>query len=46
MDDFYIISNYSITRDFTCEDGLHLNKDGTYVLAGKFVNFINSINNF
>ena len=46
MNDFYFSSNVKITRDFICQDGVHLNKDGTCVLAGNFVDFINTINNF
>ena len=43
---FLFISNDIITRDFICQDGIHLNKDGTGVPAGNFVDFINAINNF
>ena len=43
---FYFISNDNINRDFFCHDGVHLNKDGTCILAGPFMDFVNSINNF
>ena len=46
MNDFYFISNDNITRDFICQDGVHLNKDGTCILTGYFVDFVNAINNF
>ena len=46
VNDFYFISNDNITRDFICQDGVHLNKDGTSILAGHFVYFVNAINNF
>ena len=43
---FCFISNDNITKDFISQDGVHLNKDGTCILAGNFVDFINSINHF
>ena len=46
MNDFYFISNDSITRGFICQDGTDLNKDGTCILAGHFVDLVNAINNF
>ena len=46
VNDFYFISNDIITRDFNCQDGVHLNKHGTCVLAGNFVDIINRVNNF
>ena len=46
MNDFYFISNDNITRDFICQDGVHLSKDGTCILEGHFVDFVNAINNF
>ena len=46
MNDFYFISNDNITRDFICQDGVHLNKGGTCILAGHFVDFENATNNF
>ena len=39
VNDFYFISNDNITRDFICQDGVHLNKDGTCILKGYFVDF-------
>ena len=38
---FNFISNERITRDFLCHDGVHLTDDGTRILAGNMVNFIN-----
>ena len=46
VNDFYFISNANITKDFICQDGVHLNKDGKCILAGHFVDFVNAINNF
>ena len=40
VNDFYFISNYNITRDFICQDGVCLNKDGTCILPGNSVDFI------
>ena len=37
---FYFTSNHNTTRDFICQDDVHLNKDDTYILAGNSVNFI------
>ena len=37
---FYFTSNHNTTRDFIYQDDVHLNKDGTYILAGNSVNFI------
>ena len=45
VNDFYFISNDNTTRDFFCQDGLLLNKDGTCILAGNYVD-INRANNF
>ena len=33
-------------RDFICQDGIHLNKNGTCILAGNFVDSINVTINF
>ena len=38
---FSFISNKRITRNFLCHDGVHLTDDGTRILAGNMVNFIN-----
>ena len=46
MNDFYFISDDNITRDFIFQDGVHLSKDGTCILTGHFVDFVNAINNF
>ena len=46
MNDFYFISNDNISRDFIFQDDVHLNKDGTCILAGYFVDFVSAINNF
>ena len=46
MNDFYFISNDNISRDFIFQDNVHLNKDGTCILARYFVHFISPINNF
>ena len=46
VNDFYFISNDNITRDFICQDGVHLNKDGTCILTRYFVDFVKAINNF
>ena len=46
MNDFYFISNDNISRDFIFRDYVHLNKDGTCILAGYFVDFVSAINNF
>ena len=40
---FKYISNDDITREFLCEDGVHLIEDGVEILAGNFVDNINSI---
>ena len=37
---FHFISDDKITREFLCDDGIHLNDEGTNVLAGNFVDFI------
>ena len=42
----YYLSNDNISRSFVCDDGIHLNQNGTYILASNFVDFINSIFNF
>ena len=39
---FHFIAN-NCTRGFICYDGVRLNKDGTCILAGNFLDFINSI---
>ena len=36
----YFTSNYNTTRHFICQDDVHLNKDGTYILVGNSVDFI------
>ena len=46
VNDFYFILKDNITRDFICQDGVHLNKDGTCILTGYFLDFVNAINNF
>ena len=46
MNDFYFISNNNISRDFIFRHDVHHNKDGTCILAGDFVDFVSSINNF
>ena len=39
----HFLSNDNISRNFICGDGVHLEKKGTHVLAGNFVNFFNTI---
>ena len=46
MNDFCFISNDNIMRHFICHDGVHLNKDGTCILVGNFVDFLSTINSF
>ena len=46
VNDFYFILNDNITRDLIYQDGVHLNKDGTCILADILVDFANAINNF
>ena len=46
MNDFYFISNNNISRDFIFQDGVYLNKDGACILAGYFVDFVSTIDNF
>ena len=42
----YFLSNDNISRNFICKDGVHLNQEGTHILASNFVNFVKSIYNF
>ena len=46
VNNFYFISNDNVTREHICGDGVHLTGDGTYILAGNFVDFINNITSF
>ena len=46
VNDFCFISNDNIMRHFICHDGVHLNKDGTCILVGNFVDFLSTINSF
>ena len=39
---FYYISNNEIGRSFLCDDGVHLSDNNMDILAGNFVNNINS----
>ena len=39
---FYYISKDEIGRSFLCDDGVHLSDKGMNILAGNFVNNINS----
>ena len=45
MNNIYFLSNDNISRNFICDDGLHLNQKGTHILASNFVTFINNIFN-
>ena len=42
----YFLSNDNICRNFICDDGAHLNKKGSYILASNSAPFNNSIFNF
>ena len=46
INNIYFLAHNNIGRNFISEDGVHLNKDGTYLLASNFVNFINNIFGF
>ena len=39
---FYYVSNNEIGRSFLCGDGVHLSDNNMDILAGNFVNNINS----
>ena len=43
LHNFTYISNDEITREFLCEDGVHLIEDGVEILAGNFVNNIDRL---
>ena len=38
--------NDNITRDFIFQEGVHLNKDSTCIIAGNVVDFVHATNNF
>lgn len=40
---FHYLLNDNITRNYLVEDGIHLNDNGTHILAENFVDFINFI---
>ena len=40
----YFLSNDNISRNFICDNGMHLNQQGTHILANNFVAFINIFN--
>ena len=42
----YFLSSDNICRNFICDDGAHLNKKGSYILASNSAPFNNSIFNF
>ena len=46
INDFYFVLYDNISRDFIFQDDVHLNKDGTCILEGYFVDFVSAINNF
>ena len=46
MNNTYFLSNDNTSRNFVCDNGVHLNQKGTHSLASNFVTFINSIFNF
>ena len=45
MNNNYFSSNDNISRNFICDDGVHLNQKGIHILASNFVAFINNIFN-
>ena len=45
MNHFYFISNDNITRACICQDGVHLNRDGTRIVAGNVIDLINAKQN-
>ena len=45
MNNIYFLSNDNISRNFICDDGVHHNQKGTYILACNFVTFLNSVFN-
>ena len=40
----YFLLNDNISRNFICDNGMHLNQQGTHILADNFVAFINIFN--
>ena len=40
---FYYLSNDSITRNNLVEDGFHLNENKMHILANNFVDFVNNL---
>ena len=44
VNDLYFISSHNIMKYFICQDGVHLNKDGTCILAVNFLYIIKRIN--
>ena len=37
MNNIYFLSNSNISRNFICDDGVHLNEKGTHILASNLV---------
>ena len=42
MNNLYFLSNYSISRNFICDDGVLLIQKGTHILGSNFVTFVNT----
>ena len=40
MNNIYFLSNDNISRNFICDDGVHLIQKGTHILASNFVTFV------
>ena len=45
MNNIYFLSNDNISRNFICDDGVHLNWKGTHILVSNFVTLIDNIFN-
>ena len=45
MNNIYFLSNENISRNFICDDGVHLNHKSTHILACNFDTFTNNIFN-
>ena len=42
VNNFHFVNNDNVTRKFLWKDGIHLNKDGTYIFASNIVNYLNN----